>query len=265
MLRIKGITHKRLILPSAQPSDPKPAVFYVCAKPGPVKGRKALLWVPGMGVSKFAFFFIRGFLEAALERDYLVVFYVPPLHMDRLPRGQKPGEGFFNGDPLHDIRRILDCVRELRTAASWLRAHEVGKISGWGGSMGAPMISLLSRFERLDHLCLMIPVLDWTESWVKNPLFAALLEDIEKAGYSEQLLSRGYGLISPARYPLSLPPQRVLLLLAAKDKLNPIRSAMDYSRERRIDAVRIYPRSHGTILIEKQMFRDYEAFLDAME
>ena len=51
------------------------AIFYVY-RTGEFKDKKVILWVPGAGVSDFAFRFIKYFFFEALARNYSIVFYV---------------------------------------------------------------------------------------------------------------------------------------------------------------------------------------------
>lgn len=262
--RKEGLRHRRLEFPSLREGEGG-AVFYLCGSEEAWRRMdRAVLWVPGMGFSRPAFRFIRPFWEAAVGEGWLLMVYVPPLHLDRLPRGRREGEGFFTGDPEHDIRRVAECVRELRSGLAWLRSCGVGRVGGWGGSMGAAMVLLVSRYEALDHVAVMIPVLDWRALWLEHPVFRPLREELRSAGYDEELLRRGYGLVSPAEGGVGVRGDRMQVLVAAKDRLNPARRVLRLSSEWGVAEVRIYPRSHGTVLLERRMFRDYAAFLRRM-
>ncbi|MDX2009901.1 MAG: hypothetical protein SFW67_06925 [Myxococcaceae bacterium] len=54
---------------------------------GPLGQRPVLLWVPGLGLSELAMRLLGPLLRDAVGLGFDVVFFVPPYHLERSPRG----------------------------------------------------------------------------------------------------------------------------------------------------------------------------------
>jgi hypothetical protein len=158
----KNVIHETVTFPSSLDYRNSSAVFYLFRQ-GPLGENPVILWVPGSGVSDFAFYFIQNFFKAELTSGYDILVYIPPYHMDRKEVDKKNGEGFFSADPYANITVMMASIQELRTAVQFLEQHGVDRIGGWGGSMGAAMLMLTSSLYQFDHISLMIPVVDWSE------------------------------------------------------------------------------------------------------
>ncbi len=240
------------------------AVFYLYRNKE-LNGRKVILWVPGIGVSDFAFRFIKKFFIEELKRDYDIVFYVPPFHMERSETGRKNSEGFFTADAARNVDIILNSVRELRTISGYLKDKGVKSIGGWGGSIGAAMLLLGSQMVALDHLCIMIPIIDWDTVFLNNFHMKKIVDRITKEGVREDLLARAYGLINPANYSLNIDPDRIHIMYAEYDQLTPSKIIVDYAKEKRISKIVSYKRSHATILLTSKLYKDCGYFLDSLK
>ena len=238
------------------------AVFYLYYQ-GSLVGKRVILWVPGYGVSDFAFRFIRKFFQAALDRDYAVLFATIPGHLERVKPDEKAGEGLLSADPKVNLETVAEAVGELKTGMDYLRSRGAASFGGWGGSMGAAFLLLLSKEEQFTHLTLMIPVLDWTTIMSKaemKPVAARLAA----AGYDSALVKQAYDTVSPAFTASSAAPDRILLLYARQDQLTPESVTIDYAKARSISRVLSYDESHSTILLNSHMFKDYGDFLDSL-
>ena len=66
------------------------AIFYLYRK-GELKHQKVILWIPGFGVSDFAFRFIKKFFNHELNAGYAVLFYNIPYHLERLEKNREMG------------------------------------------------------------------------------------------------------------------------------------------------------------------------------
>jgi hypothetical protein len=130
--------------------------------------------------------------------------------------------------------------------------------------MGAAMLLLAENVERLDHLTVMIPVLDWRALMLDHELTAPAVNRLLVSGYDRPLLERAYRLLSPVNHALQLPPARVQILYARQDQLTPEATTRRYATHRRIDAVRAYEHSHATILLAGDLDTDYRTFLARM-
>ncbi len=240
------------------------AVFYVYRN-REWKGRDVILWVPGMAVSDLAFLFIKHFFKEELKRDYDVVFYVPPFHLERTEEGKKNGDGLFTANVERNIRIFLDTVRELRTISEYLYGKGVRSIGGWGGSIGSTMLLLTSQIIELDHLCIMIPVLDWETVFLNKTYMNGVMSSLNEKGFDEELLKEAYGLINPMRYRLNVTPDRMHILFADYDRLTPPKRIMDYAEKNGITKIISYKRSHATILLTRKLYKDCGHFLDSLK
>ncbi|MFO7570185.1 MAG: hypothetical protein R6W75_10350 [Smithellaceae bacterium] len=240
------------------------AVFYVY-RTGELKDKKVILWVPGAGVSDFAFRFIKYFFMTALARNYNIVFYVPPYHLERTQAGKGNGVGMLTPDHERNISGLLNVVKELRTIISYLKSSGVTKIGGWGGSIGATMLLLTEQTEEFDHLSMMIPVIDFDTVIFRNKHMRHAVVQFEKAGFSENLLDQAYGIVNPMTYQLKVDPNRVQIMYAQYDQLTPESAVMVFAQKNHIEKLRGYPRSHATMLLTKKIYRDYDLFLDSLD
>jgi len=240
------------------------AVFYVY-RTGELKDKKVILWVPGAGVSDFAFRFIKYFFTEAFLRDFNIVFYVPPYHLERTEAGKNNGEGLFTSDHERNITVLLNSVRELRTMISYLKGRGVTKIGGWGGSIGATMLLLAEQTEEFDHINIMIPIINWETVVFKNVYMREAIAQFEKAGFSENFLTQAYGIINPIKYKLKLNPNRAQIMYAEYDQLTPESAMVEFAQKNNIKKLIHYPRSHATILLTSKLYDDYGLFLDSLD
>lgn len=240
------------------------AVFYVY-RTGELKDKKVILWIPGAGVSDFAFHFIKYFFQEELVRNYNIVFYVLPYHMERGEPGKKNGSGFFTSNPERNISMLLDAVRELRTMMAYLRHNGVRTVGGWGGSIGATLLLLTEQTEEFDHLDIMIPVIDLETVVLKNDHMRHIESRFEKDGFSERIFAEAYGIVNPIKYKLKTDSDRVQIQYAEYDQLTPVGAMLKYAEQNRIKKLIAYPRSHTTILLNCKLYRDYGLFLDALD
>lgn len=240
------------------------AVFYVY-RTGELKDKKVILWVPGAGVSDFAFRFIKYFFFEALVRNYNIIFYVPPYHLERTEAGKKNGEGLLTPDHERNISVLLNSVRELRTMISYLKSNGVTKIGGWGGSIGATMLLLTEQMEEFDHLNIMIPIINLDTVLFKNIYMRNAVAQFESAGFSESLLTHAYGIVNPVKYQLKINPGCVQVMYAEYDQLTPKSVMVEFAQKNNIKKIISYPRSHATMLLANKLYADYGLFLDSLD
>jgi pimeloyl-ACP methyl ester carboxylesterase len=239
------------------------AIFYVYRR-GSLKNRNVILWIPGMGVSDFAFRFIKKFFKEELSRDYDIVFYNIPYHLERRKPDGGNGDGFLTSNNSRNIRLFLNSVKEVRTAVQYLKKKGVKSISGWGGSIGATIILLSSIVEKFDHLTVMIPAIDLNLIALDNRYMQNVVSEMKKNGFMESDIREAYRIVSPVNYSLNVPPERVLILYAKYDQLTPPDLIKRYARRNKIKNILGYRRSHSTILLTSEVYRDYGLFLDSL-
>ena len=236
-------------------------VLYIYRQ-GELKNSRLLLFIPGMGVSDLALFFIKNFFKEIIKRGYTLAVYIPPYHLERIPEGKETGQGFFTHDTVRNSKMITGCTAEIRSAAAFFRLQGVENISAWGGSMGASFLLLAAHFEKFSHLTLMIPVLDWNSLLLDNPGFCILKERLIVDGYNEETLRKLYYQVSPMNYNLLTKPDRVLFMTAAYDQLTSLKLTEKYREKHQSPLIKIYSRSHSTILTDYDIYKDYADQLD---
>lgn len=225
-------------------------------------GDKVLLFIPGMGVSDAALFFIGNFFKEIVKRGYTLAVYIPPYHLERIPEGADSGVGFFNHDSQRNSKIITGCTSEIRSIVKFFRSRGSDDISAWGGSMGASFLLLSAHFERYSHLTLMIPVLDWNSLLLDNPGFCILKQQLISDGYDEEVLRKLYNLVSPLNYSLLTEPGKVFFMTAQYDQLTSMELTEKYRETHNNPLIKIYKRSHSTILTDYDIYSDYAAQLD---
>jgi hypothetical protein len=236
-------------------------VLYIYRK-AEIKGGRVLLFVPGMGVSNFALLFIKHFFKEIISRGYILAVYVPPYHLDRIPPGKNQGEGFFTHDSVRNIKMIAGCTSEVRSAVKYFKLQGVSDISAWGGSMGGSFLLLSAEFETYSHITTMIPVLDWNTLLLDSPEVCELKKRLMADGYSEDKLRYAYSIVSPMEHRVITPPDKILILFAKYDQLTSLALLEKYRKTHNNPMVKIYNRSHATILTDFAVYDDYATQLD---
>ncbi|MFO7848492.1 MAG: hypothetical protein R6V67_00905 [Spirochaetia bacterium] len=244
-------------------SPARKAVFYRYElEERPSKG--TVLFLPGLGVSDFAFRFISRLFLSILEEGWDLLVYVPPFHLERAGEGEDVQYKLFTDDIEANIRYQLAMVREVRTMIKVLEEEDAGPLGAWGGSMGAATLLLASLWEEMDHAAVMIPIVDWNIVLTGDICMEKCVPAFREAGFEDELINRAYSLISPAEYPLGLEPERVLVQAAEADQLTPPGAVEEYAEDRGIDKVQRYSGSHATILLYPGVYKDYREFLSSL-
>lgn len=130
--------------------------------------------------------------------------------------------------------------------------------------MGGSMLLLLSSIEIFDHLCLMIPVIDWKAGILNNDNLAEYKKLLVKSGFNMGLLNRAYEILSPAYNELKIEPLRTMVFYSEYDQITPVHISETFIKKYSIKNAKKYKRSHGTILLSSKIYDDYGAFLDSL-
>jgi hypothetical protein len=238
------------------------AHFYLYRK-SELKGGKVILWIPGFGVSDFAFHFVKKFFYQELEAGYAVLFYNIPYHLERIEEGREMGEGLFTGSHINNLETIQHVLHEIKTITGYLKKEGVTSLNGWGGSIGAAFLWLSSGSIKFDHMSLMIPIVDWN-SIIFNPGFKEVVERMKASGQSEQMIRAVYSRVNPMDYPTLTQPGNIQILYAKHDQLTPEGTIMEFSQRWGIANSKGYEESHASILINSAVYRDNAAFLETL-
>lgn len=229
---------------------------------------RAILFAPGFGVSDFAFNFIRTFFEKELSLGWSVLVWVPPYHLERLQPKEKPGSGMVTEDPRDLLTAISVSVSELALGVQWLQNRGIKKIGAWGGSFGASVLLTYAQTYTFDHISVMIPLVDWRTLWDSKEL-APVRSSFLASGYTDEALDRAFSLISPKgagtpEQKLETPGNRIQFLVADYDQLTPEPVVSSYAKSLGAEVER-FRESHGSILLNRSVYKAYEDFLGRMD
>jgi len=238
------------------------AIFYVY-RLSDFKSSKTILWIPGFGVSDKAFFFIKKLFVEELNQGYNVLVYIPPYHLGRKLPKKDDGDGFFTADMQKNLKVNFEELREIRTMNRYLRKQGVAEISAWGGSMGASTLLLSTKFTDYEHICLMIPVVDWNNIIFNNKHFKPIADSLKVHGFNHIDISNALQKMSPLSYKLNL-PENTFVQYAKYDQLNAENTMLSFVKQYQISNVKSYKTSHATILLSSKLYNDYTAFLDSV-
>lgn len=258
------LIQETLQFPSAMSTHPEvgKATFWVY-RHGPLGARPVILWLPGNGFAPIAYPFVKHFYSSIINAGYDLIVWVPPFHMNRTD-GAKDAS-ILGVDTAENVRILTESVREIRTLIAHLTARGVPHIGGWGGSMGAAIIWLVSAVERFDHLSLMIPVIDWRTLTLAPDEMAPLNARLAEKGISRAVLDDAYLSVSPIAYDSHTPADRIQILYAELDQLTPESVTLDFAQSKGIKTVHGYNRSHATMLVGVSLYVDYSNFLRSMK
>lgn len=254
---------RKLIFPSPikqENGEIDKAIFYLYSHKE-LEGQKVILWIPGFGVSDFAFRFIKKFFINELNAGYAVLFYNIPYHLNRIAQGKKMGEGLFSGNIQQNLELMASVQFEIETVIGYLEQEKVASISGWGGSIGAAFLWIASGSYAFGHMTLMIPIVDWT-TLIFNDGMVGVVEKMNAAGISNDLIRRAYHQVSPMNIPTMTDSKNIQILYSRYDQLTPQEIIIEFARKWGIDQIHSYGESHASILINSQMYEDNQLFLE---
>lgn len=254
---------RKLIFPSPikqKNGDSDRAIFYLYSHKE-LEGQQVILWIPGFGVSDFAFRFIKNFFINELNAGYAVLFYNIPYHLNRIAQGREMGEGLFSGSNQQNLELMANVEFEIKTIIGYLEQKKVASISGWGGSIGAAFLWIASGSYDFGHMTLMIPIVDWT-TLIFHDGMVGVVEKMNAAGISNDLIRQAYHQVSPMNLPTMTDPKNIQILYARYDQFTPQEIIIEFARKWNIDQLHSYDESHASILINDQMYEDNRFFLE---
>lgn len=259
------LTQEELTFPSAVAvrfSESQTVHAYVY-RHGALGARPVLLWVPGHSVSDGDFFVLRRFFDRVFERDLDIVFFVPPYHLDRTPKGFGSGDAFLATDFSDHLRVFAQELSDVRVLLGWLRSQGVREIGGFGSSMGGAIVLRLVTWEpAFDFLIVMQPVVDWG-GLVRRPEMAPVRRRLEAQGISSHEMMLAYHAIDPRGGKPQISSSRISLLYGRFDLIAPEGPILALKRVWGIKRLRVYDRGHAFIALGNGPYRDLGRELDA--
>lgn len=143
-----------------------------------------------------------------------------PHHMERTSEDQWSGERFLSSDLVASIESIRQAVAETRVLVSWLGAQGVPRVGLWGMSLGGWVAALVATLDPgLAGVALWAPLASPSETLWKSRVARDLRRGVMAGGLrpGDENLSLEY--LAPARTPLAVPPERLLIIGAIHDRL----------------------------------------------
>jgi len=256
-LKNKDLIQEQLVFTSCDKKDK--AIFYLYRK-GELKNQKVILWIPGFGVNDNAFYFIKKFFISELSENYAILFYNIPFHLDRIPKGKKMGEGLFNFKITDNFKVIKNSINEINRAINYLKSKEIKSVSGWGGSIGGAILWLSSVNIKYEHLALMIPIIDWN-TVIFNKNLKNIIKRLNENSLNNDLIKKSYQKLNPLNYPTKTNSKNIYLMYSKYDQLTPKNKMLEFAKKYKITNIKEYEESHATILLEGDVYKDYNKFL----
>ncbi len=249
---------------SCHPSKEGNSINSVDKQDCSLSGQNVILWIPGFAVSDKAFYFIKKFFTSELDKGYAVLFYNIPFHLDRIAEGKKMGEGLFNLKITDNFKVIKNSLNEINTMINYLKSKGMTSISGWGGSIGGAILWLSSVNIKYEHLALMIPIVNWN-TVIFNKHLSEITKKLNQNGLVNETIKKSYQKLNPVNYKSLTNPEKIFLMYAKYDQLTPEKQMNDFAKKYNITNIKSYNESHATILLETDVYKDYDKFLNNLK
>lgn len=229
---------------------------------GPLGERPVVLWVPGLYVSEVAFPFIDRFIGAALDQGADVVFYVPPYHLTRTPKGFDSGDAVLATGFADHLAVSAQEISDLRASVKWLRSRGVATLGAFAGSMGAnAVLRILSWEPAFDFATLLIPLLRWDELILTAPAMAPVRARLAASGWTEAELARIYQSLDVSQAVPQIPADRLSVLYGRWDQVAPAETVERWASARGVERLRVRDRGHSLMLIDFGLYGEYRELL----
>ncbi len=247
-----------LSFPSAWPSSHfENNTAYVRAFAGaPEARRPAIIMLHGlMNVTLAAY---RPFIKAVMENGAAAYALEMPYHHRRTPLGSISGDLFHTANLEMTFHAVQQAVSDVRRLLQILRQDGAPRVGILGFSLGAWIGGLLACCEpELDCAFLGMPPHDLNHLVWHSGLGAQLRRCFAAQGWNENFTAAFYDKLDPLSYRPLLLPEHLQLYAAAFDSLIPLERVQALRRAWSSPPLRIYPHGHLTIMISRQMHRDF--------
>lgn len=261
-----GLTQELVTFESAWPlryaeSDRATAYVY---RQGQLGERPVILWMPGQSTDDFVFQGLVPYLNALVARRLDIVFFVPPYHLDRTPRGFASGDAFLATDFPDHIAAFGQALSDARTLIAWLRDQGARRIGAIGSSLGGSLLARLSTWdEGFDFLTLIAPVVRW-ELLVFQPEMAPVREELDRGGLDVRQVLKAYRAMDPTADRARVPTRHVAIFYGEHDRVAPKLAIFELASRWGIARRRLrgYDSGHALFFLVPALARDVLATLD---
>jgi hypothetical protein len=198
------------------------------------------------------------FLRAIVEAGACAYILELPYHHRRTPRGSISGDLFHTSDLARTQRAVQQAVADVRLLARYLRGEGAPQIGVLGFSLGSWIGGLVACCEPdLDFAMLGMPPNNLNELVWRSALGAQLTRRFAAMGWSAETTAAFYSALDPLSYQPVLSPERIRLYAAEFDTLISLEQVYALQRAWSMPQVRTYPHGHLTIMISRQLHRDF--------
>ncbi len=207
--------------------------------------RPVVLWAPGQSTNDADLVAMAPLFEQILERQVDVVFFVPPYHLERTPRGFGSGDAFLATDFPDHLQVFAQGLSDLRTLTGWLRQQGVAVLGAIGSSMGSSLLLRMSSWSPcFDFLTLMIPVMRW-DQLLETPEMAPVRARLSPQGLSTEQVAQMYQALDATRDQPRIDPERISVLYGRFDLIAPQDPIVEWTERWGVRRVRAFARGHS--------------------
>jgi len=189
-------------------------------RPKGTSGRPRLLYIHGYMQPESVFEELGLLSGMARTLDVEIIHLQPPYHGRRKPRSSPyDGERFWTADIVRSFESIRQTVIDARTLLSVMLDESPGPVGVVGLSLGGSFAETLACLEpRFDFSAPLIAHMDMGALLRDAPVLSAMRKDLRRFGwgpgnFSEFFTRVGWDELTPV-----IPPDRILLLAAEKDR-----------------------------------------------
>ncbi|MGH7496163.1 MAG: alpha/beta hydrolase family protein [bacterium] len=218
--------------------------------------RPAIIMLHGlMNVSMIAY---RPFINAVLASGAAAYALELPYHHRRTPRGSISGDLFHTTNLRMTLHAVQQAVSDTRRLIKFLRRAGAAQIGILGFSLGAWIGGLAACCEQeLDFAFLGMPPNHLNHLVWHTALGVRLSRRFAAQGWDESSTASFYDKLDPMAYPLLLPAENMHLYAAEFDSLIALDHVHALRRAWEMPSLRIYPHGHLSIMISRQLHRDF--------
>ena len=200
------------------------------------------------------------FLRAIVDAGASAYILELPYHHRRTPRGSLSGDLFHTIDLNMTQHAVQQAVAEVRLLMRYLRDAGASHLGVLGFSLGAWIGGLVACCDtQLDFAMLGMPPSHLNELVWRTALGAQLARHFAKLGWSSENTAAFYAALDPLTYQPLLPRERIQFYAAEFDTLIALEKVQALRRAWGGAEVRAYPHGHLTIMLSRQLHRDFRA------
>lgn len=200
----------------------------------------------------------RPFLHALVAQGACAYIVELPYHHRRTPAGSFSGDLFHTVDLARTQNAVQQAVADVRVLLRYLRSAGATTTGVLGFSLGAWIGGLTACCEpQLDFAMLGMPPNHLNDLVWNSVLGGQLRRHFVARGWSPENTAEFYAALDPFSYRPKLAPERMQLYAAEFDTLIALEQVHALQKAWGMPQLRTYAHGHLTIMISKQLHRDF--------